>query len=317
MKVNGAAMINYINKFWCLIVFGVLIALTSCLVIGELNYGHDWGGDFAAYIKQAMHVIDGNLQAYVDFNRFTIENSSHGLGPTAYPWGYPVLLAPIVASYGVNLLALKSIGVASHILFITLFWFLFRKGLSPLLFLLLVAFFALNPVFVDYSNDIVTDVPFLFFSMLSIFLIQRNIQKLGNKPTHSMWWEYSVMGVLIAFSTTIRSNGILLLFTLALSQGFWLSGILFSVMQEDASEGETVLKKRVSLENLRRIVPVNIVPYLSFVIFYTIWRAIFPAGGEGHVSFILTNFSFTQVINQMTNYFTLFSEFFLGFSSPL
>jgi len=316
MKVNGAVMINYINKFWCLIVFVALIALTSFLVIGELNYGHDWGGDFAAYIKQAKHVIDGNLQAYVDFNRFTIENSSHGLGPTAYPWGYPVLLAPIVANYGVNLLALKSIGVASHILFITLFWFLFRKGMSPPLFLLLVAFFALNPVFVDYSNDIVTDIPYLFFSMLSILLIQRNIQDIGNKPTYSMWWEYSLMGVLIAFSTTIRSNGVLLLFTLALSQGFWLISTLFTIMWVDSSDGEAVRKKRESLENLRRIVPVNIVPYLSFVIFYSIWRAIFPAGGEGHVSAILTKFSFTLVVNQMSGYFTLFSEFFWVFPTP-
>ena len=307
---------NYIDKYWCVIVFAALILLTSCLVIGELTYGHDWGGDFSAYIKQAMHIVDGNIQAYVDFNRFTIENSSHALGPIAYPWGYPVLLAPIIASYGVNILVLKSIGVASHILFITLFWFLFRKGLSPLLFLLLVAFFALSPVFVDYSNDIVTDIPFLFFSMLSILLIQRNIQNIGTKPTPSMWWEYSVMGLLIAFSTAIRSNGILLLFTLALSQGFWLSGILFEITQVDASDGEAVRKKRESLERLRRMIPVNVVTYLSFIIFYSVWRAIFPAGGEGHLTFIFTNFSFTQVTNQMTGYFTLFSEFFWVFPSP-
>jgi|GEM_PF-1242039 len=309
-------MLNYINKYWCLIVFVVLIALTSCLVIGELTYRHSWGDDFSAYIKQAMHIVDGDIQAYVDFNRFSVENSSRGIGPVAYPWGYPVLLAPIVASYGVKMLALKSIGVASHILFITLFWFLFRKGLPPLLFLFLVAFFALNPVFIDFSDYIASDIPFLFFSMLSIILIQRNIQNIANKPTRSMWWEYSVMGVLIAFASTIRSNGILLLFTLLLSQCFWLSSNLFAITQVDASGAEAVRKKRVLLEDLRRIVPVNIVPYLSFVIFFILWKAIFPSGGEGHTSAIVAKFSFSQFTSQMTSYFLWFSEIFRPFPAP-
>ena len=131
-----------------------------------------------------------------------------------------------------------------------------------------------------------------------------------------MWWEYSVMGVLIAFASTIRSNGILLLFTLLLSQCFWLSGILFAKTQVDASGAEAVRKKRMLLEDLRRIVPVNIVPYISFVLFFILWKAFFPSGGEGHASAIVAKFSFSQFTSQMTKYFLVFSEIFGIFPAP-
>ena len=94
----------------------VLSTLVICLC--TLNYGHNWGGDFSAYIMQAKSINQFSTNEFIKKNRITIEQSSTRIGPVAYPWGFPIMLAPIYATFGLHLFALKMVGVLSYLGFL-------------------------------------------------------------------------------------------------------------------------------------------------------------------------------------------------------
>ena len=72
-----------------------IVLSTLIILIFTLNYDHNWGGDFSAYIMQAKSICEFSTTQFVENNRITIEQSSRRIGPIAYPWGFPLMLAPI------------------------------------------------------------------------------------------------------------------------------------------------------------------------------------------------------------------------------
>ena len=118
--------------------FMIIIVISGLLMIGNLTTGHDWGGDFAGYIMQARSLAEGTLDAFIEANRFAVEQSSITIGPVAYPWGYPLLLSPLYAAFGLDMFALKMIGVLCCLLLLLLLWIGFRRAHTPLWLMCLV-----------------------------------------------------------------------------------------------------------------------------------------------------------------------------------
>ncbi|HSL28665.1 MAG TPA: hypothetical protein VK900_05645, partial [Anaerolineales bacterium] len=77
-------------RHWWLIVV-ILVALS--LGTGMLTRGHQWGDDFAWYILQAKSILEGTTEEFMEKSAFTNGESTTHLGPLAYPWGYPLILA--------------------------------------------------------------------------------------------------------------------------------------------------------------------------------------------------------------------------------
>ena len=113
-----------------LIIFIVILVISVILQLAILTPGHNWGGDFAAYIMQAMSVVNGTADAFVQDNRFSMEQSSEAVGPVTYPWLFPLMLAPVYALTGLNIFALKLIGVLCYQIFLLILWFGFRHRLE-------------------------------------------------------------------------------------------------------------------------------------------------------------------------------------------
>jgi len=197
-------------------VLALILCVAGLLLWGGLTRGLGWGDDFAAYIMQAESIVQGNPAGFLEANRFTIEVSTFPVGPVAYPWGYPLLLAPVVAVSGTDVLALKSVGAVCYLLFLALLWFGFRRHHTAFGRTVLVCLFAFNPVMLDYVNDIASDLPFLLLSTLSVLLIGRLIVR-GRRLT-SETGDHLLLGFAIALAFLIRTNGILLLGTLAVAQ---------------------------------------------------------------------------------------------------
>src|SRR5262245_24135039 len=99
-------MRSYQNLFLAII---VLISLALASV--SLTRGHEWGDDFASYIMQAQSILNGTTGQFIKQNSFTILKSSFQIGPIAYPWGYPLILTPVLILKGVHPLALKIPGL--------------------------------------------------------------------------------------------------------------------------------------------------------------------------------------------------------------
>jgi hypothetical protein len=105
------------------------VMLLTCALLGSsmLTRGHWWGDDFAAYIMQAKSILAGDMDAFVTANTFTVTQSSHQIGPAAYPWGYPLMLAPVYALIGLSPPALKLPGLLTYLGFLFVFFCLTRR----------------------------------------------------------------------------------------------------------------------------------------------------------------------------------------------
>jgi 4-amino-4-deoxy-L-arabinose transferase-like glycosyltransferase len=190
----------------------VLILLISALLsILTLTRGHLWWDDFASYIMQAQSLLKGSPADFVQHNRFTIENSSYAPGPIAYPWGFPAILAPLLAIFGMKIVGLKLVNTFFYLLFLLVFYFLARSRLPWGSALLVVAILAFNPAMLAAHDLILSDIPFLFFSTLAILLIES--QAGISSPRLAV-----LTGLLIFIAFSLRTNGLLLLVPLFVSQ---------------------------------------------------------------------------------------------------
>ncbi len=147
------------------------ILLTSVLLgWSVLTRGHWWGDDFAAYIMQAKSILAGSMSEFVVANTFTVTQSSHQIGPAAYPWGFPLMLTPVYALIGLSPLGLKLPGLLTYLGFLLVFFFLTKRRFSLPESLLAVSLFAFNPELLRFLDNIASDIPFLFLSTLGLLL---------------------------------------------------------------------------------------------------------------------------------------------------
>ena len=227
--------------------FLILIALLSgAISFCLLTRGHSWLDDFASYLMQAKSILNGTMADFVQRNAFTVNTSSYPPGPAAYPWGFPMLLAPVYALFGMNALAFKLVNTVFYTLFLFVFFGLARKRLKDGPALAVTAALAFNPALLMAHDQIISDIPFLFFCTLSIFLLEQK----------SSLWQMLATGAAIFAASFIRTNGILLLIPIAF---VWLL--------------------RREPKGLR-----GLTPYLTFGILFTAQTIIFPNGQDSYLS---------------------------------
>jgi len=152
---------------------GLIVLISSTISFCVLTRGQTWLDDFASYIMQAKSILNGTMAEFVRRNAFTVNQSSYPPGPAAYPWGFPLLLSPVYAVFGMNALALKLVNTLFFGLFLIVFFGLARTRLTDVESLLLTAALAFNPALLLAHDQILSDIPFLFFCALGIFLIDR------------------------------------------------------------------------------------------------------------------------------------------------
>jgi 4-amino-4-deoxy-L-arabinose transferase-like glycosyltransferase len=262
-----------------------LIILIASLVLGSLSLdrGHDWGDDFASYIMQAKSIWNGTTQEFVEHNRFTINESSFIIGPVAYPWGYPLLLTPAYALRGVKALPLKLPGFFLFLGFLVCLYWMTKDRLLRTERLLFVALFAFNPLLLGFLNQLLSDIPFLFFSTVSLWLM---VKEGRYKTVNSV-----ILGAVIACAFFVRTQGLLLLASYGVVE-------LFSLWEN-----------RFSREMMKRIVWNMFLVCASFGVLWLLYAVAFPGGGESYLA-QYKDFKASQILPRTKDYFQLFSNFF-------
>ena len=189
----------------------LILALSAGLIYGRLTTGHDWGDDFAGYIGQAKSIAEGNIQGYLEQNEITIYNSNTSrrqIGPVAYPWGYPLLLAIIYPACGLDIFCLKLLNIPVYLLFLLALYFLLKRHLTTTESLLIVGLFAVNPSFLTYQDFVLSDIPFMLFSTLAVWLADCVLNDEGAKNN---WVFQAALGVAFFLAFSVRTVGILIL----------------------------------------------------------------------------------------------------------
>ena len=268
-----------------------IILLSLALAFSLLTRDHEWGDDWASYLMQSISITKGETQEFLAHNTFTMRESTRFFGPDAYPWGLPAMLTPFVLACGpLNIFCLKFINLIFFALFLWGFYAFLARRLPLLEACLLLAVFAVSPVLLQFNDLIQSDIPFLFFSTLALLLIEEIILQDDNpigSPRKNIW-----LGVILFFAFFVRTNGILLVPTLFLTQVYlyWRT------------------RPRIALD-LKRILTIGLIPYLVFGLLTVINLVLFPAGEGSHLQH-LSALTLSSLVANFSSYVAMPSLFF-------
>ena len=202
--------------------FLVLLTMTFVLCLLLLRPGHDWGDDFALYINQARALVHGDVQAVLHENELTVNRSAwQSFSPYTYGWGFPMLLAPLYAVFGLSYTAFKALEVVLFLGFLTAFYALIRDRLDRLAVLLIISALVLDNLYTAWTNTVLTEFPFMCFAVTSLLVIERlHAPRHVDAPfvTRRYLVELAGLGVLIGFTFNIRNEGAVLVLALAARQ---------------------------------------------------------------------------------------------------
>lgn len=260
----------------------LIIVISLAIGAATLRRGHEWGDDFAWYILQAKSIWEGTTDEFMEVSAFTNYQSTTHLGPLAYPWGYPLILTPFYAVKGISPLALKIPGLLFFAGFLVCLYFMMKDRLTRAESLLIVALFAFNPLLLQFLDQILSDIPFLFFSTLSLLLITQR----GKRSV----LHYTLIGAAIFFTTFLRVTGILLLGSFLIIEFFRL------------------LSHRTERTTVIEIIRNSFVVCFVFAVLWILNLVLFPSGGESYFS------QYTNLIETTRRlavaYFNVFGLFF-------
>jgi hypothetical protein len=261
----------------------VIIILSLVLGLDTLTRGQDWGDDFASYIMQAQSISNGTIQTFMQHNAFAVNKSFGYIGPVAYPWGYPLILVPAYLLRGVHPIVLKLPVLFFFAGFLVCLYFWMKSRFTPTESLIIVSLFAFNPMLIRFLDYIVSDIPFLFFSTLTLLFLSsdKRFTMIG-----SIW-----IGLSIGFAFFIRKQGILL-----------LPGYIAALVWD-------VRKNKIDADNIKMLVKHVFVISLTFALIWLTTALIFP--GEGGSYFAQYGaFQFQTVVEFIGRYAVLFGSFY-------
>lgn len=173
----------------------LLVLLLPLLQINVRN-NHDWGGDFAMYLIQAQNIVEGQAQAETGY-LYNIQYPE--LGPPAYPIGFPLLLAPVLAFLGNSMAVLTSYIALFLLLWVFIsssYWKQQQLAFPEILILGLLMGY--SPWILNFKDEILSDLPFAAFLMLLV--------RMHGNPTGPLsWYKLAGLGLLAGFLVSIRA----------------------------------------------------------------------------------------------------------------
>ncbi len=93
-------MQSFARSYW----LGTFLFLYFAIGVSTITSGHVWGDDWAQYVLHARNIVTGH--PYADTG-YVFNPDIPNAGPPSYPPGLPLLLAPIVAVFGTDIVPLK------------------------------------------------------------------------------------------------------------------------------------------------------------------------------------------------------------------
>ena len=181
------------NKYWFYII--------SFLPILFINIENNWGGDFAVYINQSIHFLNGNIQNL--YEKQLLLSGYEKSGPYLYPMGVPILLSPIIFLFGSSFIHLKIYGVffwVGSLYYLKRYLEGFFPGNKSIFFTLLITQFSF--VYYQIMDSVLSDIYFFFFFNLFLFLFS-NL----NKKKENLY----LTGVVLFVLNIIRPTGIVII----------------------------------------------------------------------------------------------------------
>ena len=248
-------------------------------------------------------------------------------GPKAYPPVFPIMLAPVIAIWGINLKALKFIGVICFLAFLIYYIYKIIPKNFPLIhricLIILVGFY---PVFAHQMNTIMSDIPFLAICTISLVMVNDHINSITENHKENLA-KIFMTGFVIYLAYGTRSIGLCLLPTIFFLDIFrnktisrstiliLLTALLLIFLQSiiitETSSYLDQLPK--SFDGWITILSNSLVYYFSCLTYLFQFKSQIL---QDVVFLIILEFSLISIINQIKNGITsieLFSLFYFGY----
>ncbi|HOK40659.1 MAG TPA: hypothetical protein PLD27_06430 [bacterium] len=139
------------------------IIVFICFSIFALNNELEITGDNATYLIFAKSLL--LKQKLIFLNEPTEPISGYNI------FVYPLILIPFI---NFNISIIKSTSIIFSLLSVLIFYLLFKNRLNIFLFLSSFALFVFNPVFFDYSHQIMSEALYLFLTLLFFYFVINN-----------------------------------------------------------------------------------------------------------------------------------------------
>ncbi|MCF8229787.1 MAG: hypothetical protein K9G58_02385 [Bacteroidales bacterium] len=255
-----------------------LVLFTIPLLFVNIRSDHDWGGDFAQYLKQAENIANGIPYTQ---SKYVFNENVAVIGPPAYPPGFPLLLAPVIMIYGLDFKALMIYQSIFLILFALSSFVFLSKFLKNWTSILLVLVMVYNPWMLSFKAEIMSDICFSFLFILILILHRWR--------SDNRIYRVFYLGLLISLFISIRTIGVFFLFAIAIKIAIDFVRRYF-------------LFKRINLHNLR----FNLYLLICSILFYFLLNFIvFPnqlGNNASYFSFFSDNFSSSDIRSNLTYY---------------
>jgi hypothetical protein len=276
----------------------IIIALVFLSVfINFLSFTkvQDWGDDFAGYVIQAKTVHYGSyseLESNIKRNDFILN----------YPWGFPVLISPVITFFANNIIVIKIYIYLFFIFSLIIVFYLFREEKETALLTILLL--SSCPFFWDFKNYILADIQNLFFVLITLLVANRFLIK-GHAIVNN-YFTCFLIGALVFVSYMVRNQSLVLLPAIMLVQ-FIKSRRFFFRVKTLLQIGIPPVIFLLLLYISKRLIPIQSVSYLNqytnLALGKTVWNNIFY-----YLKVWQELFAITDVIKNVN---TIFTAFFL------
>lgn len=207
------------------ILFYTAIAYFLIINFYTLHDGQGWGGDFAQYIIHAQNILNGKNYTSGVYQQSEIYGSG-------YPPGYPLLISLILKYFGLNFYLLKVINIFFWLAFTLTLFSIFKKHVAKDTAILLAIYFLFSPYFFIFKQEILSDLPFLFFATLSLLFLTNHLEHDAKNHTPPLSGNLALSVILMSMATCTRTAGVAL----------FLSALLYLlVLKRDIKAGTLIL----------------------------------------------------------------------------
>lgn len=172
--------------------------------------GHPWGDDWAGYALQARALVAGDPAVEVATNAEAMRAGDIQIGPDAYPWGYPLMLAGVGLVFGDSIEAYKAVGLVALVALLISTVGLARHFLSPAGAAFVGIATILQPSLFLESGFLGSDLPFAALSIAALWLSVQQWDQWRLRGSYRPWLTVSV-AILATAAFSVRSNGVVVL----------------------------------------------------------------------------------------------------------
>ncbi|MFP5488521.1 MAG: hypothetical protein ACLGHQ_09485, partial [Acidimicrobiia bacterium] len=201
------------------IVLSLVVGGMAAVMFATHRAGHWWGDDWALYVRQAEGLVSGSTRRVLDENEFAVTMSrGPAFSPALYPWGFPLVLAPFVALWGVDVDRLAVVPVLSACAFACGWHLLARRRVGAVASMVGVVAVTISPLLLGWTELIQSEWTFLAVATWALVALDRAVATDRLVGLTARWTTLVGLGLWTAAAFSVRREGLALVAVMGVAQ---------------------------------------------------------------------------------------------------